>query len=193
MATIGIYRFAEGRRIDADDVAFLDLLVPHMKQAYEIHRELQSHRNQWTATTEVLDRIPIGVMLIGADGKVSALNQMAERIVARDDGLALDDGHPHLASSPDADARLRDQLGRAVDGRLEPGKDEEGIAVPRPSGLHDFALLVTSLIKLRAQDPGMGVRDSDALDQLASAGGLVREAMHVMPANDHVLVWQRRC
>ena len=46
---------------------------------------------------------------------------------------------------------------------------------------------------LRAQDPGMGVRDSDALDQLASAGGLVREAMHVMPANNHVLVWQRRC
>ncbi len=46
---------------------------------------------------------------------------------------------------------------------------------------------------LRQQDPGMGIRGSDDLDALAAVGGLVREATHAMPANNHVLVWQRRC
>lgn len=46
---------------------------------------------------------------------------------------------------------------------------------------------------LRAQDPGMGIRNSEDLDALATSGGLLREATHAMPANNHVLVWQRRC
>jgi len=44
---------------------------------------------------------------------------------------------------------------------------------------------------LRAQDPGMGVRDFEAVDALARAAGLELLADHAMPANNRALVWRR--
>lgn len=44
---------------------------------------------------------------------------------------------------------------------------------------------------LRARDPGMGVRDLDDLQRLASRTGLWLEADHALPANNRVLVWRR--
>ena len=44
---------------------------------------------------------------------------------------------------------------------------------------------------LKAQDPGMGIRDYEALAVLAEAGGLAPVADYAMPANNRLLVWQR--
>lgn len=42
---------------------------------------------------------------------------------------------------------------------------------------------------LRARDPASGVRDYEAVAELAAAQGLVREADHDMPANNRLLMW----
>ena len=44
---------------------------------------------------------------------------------------------------------------------------------------------------LKARDPVSGVRDFEALDELARAAGLVLTADHAMPANNRTLVWRR--
>jgi SAM-dependent methyltransferase len=44
---------------------------------------------------------------------------------------------------------------------------------------------------LRGQDPAWGVRDVRDLTRLAEEGGLVREAVVAMPANNHGLVFRR--
>jgi hypothetical protein len=43
---------------------------------------------------------------------------------------------------------------------------------------------------LRQRDPESGVRDFEALDRLAQAGGLTFAANHAMPANNRTLVWR---
>lgn len=43
---------------------------------------------------------------------------------------------------------------------------------------------------LRAQDPGMGVRDRADLDALATASGLEPEAVIDLPANNQILLWR---
>ena len=45
---------------------------------------------------------------------------------------------------------------------------------------------------LRARDPGMGVRDYDALEALADEGGLTLLEDNDMPANNRTLVWEKR-
>ena len=45
---------------------------------------------------------------------------------------------------------------------------------------------------LRAQDPGMGIRDRHALDGLAADAGLVLAADQAMPANNRLLIWRRQ-
>ena len=44
---------------------------------------------------------------------------------------------------------------------------------------------------LRARDPVSGIRDFEALDELARAVNLVLAADHAMPANNRTLVWRR--
>lgn len=46
--------------------------------------------------------------------------------------------------------------------------------------------------RLRCQDQRMGIRRVQALDQLAQDGGLDRHRDWPMPANNRLLVWQRR-
>jgi len=45
---------------------------------------------------------------------------------------------------------------------------------------------------LRAQDPAMGLRDDAALEELAQEQGLALAADESMPANNRLLVWERR-
>ncbi len=45
---------------------------------------------------------------------------------------------------------------------------------------------------LQRSDPEMGIRDLEDLDRLAAAGGMRRERVYAMPANNHVVVWRRR-
>lgn len=44
---------------------------------------------------------------------------------------------------------------------------------------------------LKARDPRSGIRDFEAMDALATAAGMHLSADHAMPANNHLLVWQR--
>jgi cyclopropane fatty-acyl-phospholipid synthase-like methyltransferase len=44
---------------------------------------------------------------------------------------------------------------------------------------------------LRAQDPGMGLRDVESVDALAASVGLVELEDNAMPANNRLLVWRR--
>ena len=44
---------------------------------------------------------------------------------------------------------------------------------------------------LRASDPGMGIRDYEAVAELAGSAGMTSLADHAMPANNRMLLWQR--
>ncbi len=59
-------------------------------------------------------------------------------------------------------------------------------------GVHTSESNVRFDQSLRARDPGMGVRDMEALEQLAEAGGLMLLEDNEMPANNRVLVWEKR-
>lgn len=45
---------------------------------------------------------------------------------------------------------------------------------------------------LRQQDPGMGIRDLDILEPLAKAAGFKLTADHALPANNRLLIWQKK-
>lgn len=46
-------------------------------------------------------------------------------------------------------------------------------------------------LRLKQQDPGMGVRDFDDLDALAQQAGMVFDQDHPLPANNRILVWRK--
>lgn len=45
---------------------------------------------------------------------------------------------------------------------------------------------------LRERNPEMGIRDIEALDKLGESGGMVRERLYAMPANNCLAVWRKK-
>jgi SAM-dependent methyltransferase len=46
--------------------------------------------------------------------------------------------------------------------------------------------------QLRARDPASGIRDVEAVDELACLAGMAIEADHAMPANNRLVLWRLR-
>jgi len=46
-------------------------------------------------------------------------------------------------------------------------------------------------LDLKARDPASGIRDFEAVNELAEKQGLTLLADHAMPANNQTLVWKR--
>jgi cyclopropane fatty-acyl-phospholipid synthase-like methyltransferase len=59
-------------------------------------------------------------------------------------------------------------------------------------GMHTSESNVRFDQSLRARDSKMGIRDLDALEALAEAGGMVLLEDNEMPANNRTLVWEKR-
>jgi cyclopropane fatty-acyl-phospholipid synthase-like methyltransferase len=59
-------------------------------------------------------------------------------------------------------------------------------------GMHTSESNVRFDHSLRARDPGMGIRDLDALEELADVSGLLLLEDNKMPANNRTLVWEKR-
>jgi len=61
---IAIYRRSGGRPFVAEDLELGNLLVPHLARAFEINVEFSGRSHERDALTEVLDRVPTGVVLL---------------------------------------------------------------------------------------------------------------------------------
>ncbi|MGH0030858.1 MAG: helix-turn-helix transcriptional regulator [Myxococcota bacterium] len=142
VAALAIFRTGRGGPWKASDLALGDLLVPHLEQAYRIHRRVREN----AALAEAIDRLPTGVILLDARSKRVVSNRAAEYVLSLEDGLTLDEAGPH-ANRPAEDAMLKTMLEQAIRANST-GKVPEGnvMAVSRPSGRRAFPLMVAPLL-----------------------------------------------
>ncbi len=106
-----------------EGLALLERLIPHLRRALSVHRELRTAESVRNAALATLDRIPEGWIALGSDATVLATNRKAREILDRGDGLAVDQGRLVVADPAPAE-RLRQMLARAGDGPLAGGTIE---------------------------------------------------------------------
>lgn len=136
---------------DANDLAFLERLLPHFQQALRLYWRLEQAEGARRAHRELLDAFPIGVILCDARGAVVEANRAAELILGAEDGLAA--AHGQLVASLPRETRA---LRRLVAGAAAAGAGNAApaggaaapggvLALPRPSRQRPFHVLVTPL------------------------------------------------
>ncbi len=129
------------RPYGAGDLALLRRLAPHVQRALRLQRAASELRLGNAAAMEALDRLPVGVALVGEAGTVLAMNAAAKEIVARRDGLRLDANRLEAGRNGD-NAALRALI---ADAAAHHGADEwadGAIALSRPSGGRPLSVLV---------------------------------------------------
>jgi DNA-binding CsgD family transcriptional regulator/PAS domain-containing protein len=150
LSGLALYRREGARAFCAADFALCDRLVPHLARAYAIHCELRGSLRERAALAAVLDRLPIGVVLLDARQRAVMVNRSAQRIAGLDEGLRIDGTGLH-ARDPKQQALLRKLIAHAIESGSEGGIGERSfLSLPRASGRRPLVLMATSLL-----DPGI--------------------------------------
>lgn len=146
LAGMAVFRRYEQRAIDSRDLQLLNLLVPHLAQAYVVHEKLAGHQHRSDAISEAVDRFPTGMLLLNEDGCVVESNRAATRIVERGDGLTLRDGRP-VAGDANDNRALQDLLKRALESTPEtaPAVDRP-LSIKRSTDQRPYSMMVTRLL-----------------------------------------------
>jgi DNA-binding CsgD family transcriptional regulator/PAS domain-containing protein len=145
LSTLVGFREKTAGPLEQTDLDPVRALVPHLQRALAIHSRVQGARVRAKAAEDVLDRISGGVILLDERGAPIAVNRTAERILAAQDGLALDADGPSASTSKQT-AELRRAVAGASRTRAGQGASAGGVMrLSRPSGRPALEAVVTPI------------------------------------------------
>jgi DNA-binding NarL/FixJ family response regulator len=74
----------------SEDARILGRVVPHLQRALQVHQRMAHSTIRLEGLQQSLERLPTGVILLNASGKVLFVNEAARTLVASRDGLVVD-------------------------------------------------------------------------------------------------------
>ena len=105
---MGVGRLLGRENYDAEDVATMQVLVPHLVTAMHVGRRLAMAELRAASSAAAFDRVDAGIILLDVAGGVMFANWPAEKLLAEPDGLRIDaDG---LSAADPAAARALKQM-----------------------------------------------------------------------------------
>lgn len=149
---LSFWREHGARVSDAEDLARVARVVPHVDRAVRLRRRVGALRAERDALEAVLDEIPAATLLVDSHGRVRHANRAALRLAAKEDGFRL----TRLGVEAATDEETR-ELQRAVADGISGASGKafsrhEVLRLRRPSGAEPFEALVTPII-VGSQDP----------------------------------------
>ncbi len=123
----------------------LSLFVPHLRNAVRLRRFVDALEARASAIGEILDRLEVGVVLLGRGGRAVFANATAREIAQAHDGFTIDASGLRGATSNQTEA-LGALVAMATDDSKAPGHRVGGrIALARTSGARSYSVLVAPL------------------------------------------------
>ncbi len=175
---------------DEDSVAFLRSFVSQLQRAFALHKQFTQLRGQHGAISDVLNRLPFGVLFVDVHGHVVARNVKAREIAEAGDGLVVERSVLTASSAREA-SKLRELIVRATTA----AKDEvtgRPMNITRPSMRRPLTVLVGSLSLVDRSEgstaPAAVVFVSDPEDEYDIAEETVLHFFDLTPAEARLLV-----
>jgi DNA-binding CsgD family transcriptional regulator len=143
VSSVTIYRTAERGSFDERAIEMGRKLLPHFHRAIQIGQRLGLEQQRGDSAFAALDRMPYGVLLVSAAGRICHANRLAESIINLRDGISIVGGELHASLERDRLA-IRQQIAAAI----APGAlalAPAVIAVSRPSALRPFEIVISPL------------------------------------------------
>jgi DNA-binding CsgD family transcriptional regulator len=131
---------------DAQDRAFMNMLVPHVKRALNLHLSVHQDRQMISLYSRATAQLMVGVVILDQNGKVIESNAAATSILEMRDGLKVSGGvlEANYANDNRKLQRLiRDAL---MQTRTSCLSIAEGVSVSRQSGRLNWGVVVQSIL-----------------------------------------------
>jgi len=141
-----VQRATKQGHVGKDETRQMRLLLPHVRQAFDMTRRLRRANAVDRSFKAALDWLSDGVALLRADGHVLYVNETLQAIARRGDGIRI-----HRSTVEIADPAGRTQFANAIGtvenarGSFEP--DLRDITVPRQAGAPPYIVSVRPLVR----------------------------------------------
>lgn len=99
-SVLGLHRDEQGGPFEDDVIASISQLVPHLRRALQIHRQIALLNQSNTHLYQLFDRFTVGVFLLDGNGRIRYANRHAEAVLKLDDSLQATSQHQLIAISP---------------------------------------------------------------------------------------------
>jgi DNA-binding CsgD family transcriptional regulator/PAS domain-containing protein len=140
-----VFRRRDQGAFSEDECAEADAYLSHLRRALDVHANLHGARRVRLALAEVMDRLPVGVLLLDKRRQLVLQNRVAERLIALEDGLSLDRGGPSAEHAREH-AALQILIADAMEADEARVFDARGfLSISRPSGKRPYSVMVTPL------------------------------------------------
>jgi DNA-binding CsgD family transcriptional regulator/PAS domain-containing protein len=136
-AVLGIHRPRDAKNFSPADAKQLTRLLPHVQRALEVRRRLQQADQTSSSVHSILDHLSVGVIMLGANGRLLHVNTAADSILRRADGLARTPGGLRAAHKED-EVHLQ-----ALIAGLRQGAAGGHLRLRRPSGLPAYVVMLS--------------------------------------------------
>ena len=154
IAILGVQRAHRAGMFDADCVAVIERIMPHLRHSYRVRHAMQKAEQQCATLRETLHALPNPVLILDGDARIQFANHAAEMLLAARDGLCLRGGQVMAA-----DRRQQAQFAEALARALRTRRSAEA-AAPNPCLLgrprSERPLILTFAPTGTEQDDGAG-------------------------------------
>jgi DNA-binding CsgD family transcriptional regulator len=111
-----------------------ELLLPHLRRAVELHVKLDALDSERRLFAATVDRLLVGTVILDAQGAIFKTNQVADEVLAEEDGLRLGRGGLQ-ATYPTEDKELQRLIKQALAGISSTAQAVgQAMSITRPSG-----------------------------------------------------------
>jgi DNA-binding CsgD family transcriptional regulator/PAS domain-containing protein len=130
---LGVLRDRQDTHFGTIESAELNALLPHLRRSLQLTHHLRGLQLDLAHARATLDALSIGIVICNAAGRVQLTNRIAEEILNRGDGIALDGEQIVAAADPQAQQRMRRLIAGAAR-RAGIEADGGGVRIDRHDG-----------------------------------------------------------
>jgi DNA-binding CsgD family transcriptional regulator len=132
---------------DESDRRLLELLMPHLERALQLHRRVAGTQALADASLDALDRLDRGVIVVDGRADVVHANNVAAEVLAARDGLTVENSQLRAATLADT-IKLRDAIAAATATAQGRALQSGGrFALSRRSGQPPLRVVVAPLVR----------------------------------------------
>jgi DNA-binding CsgD family transcriptional regulator/PAS domain-containing protein len=185
---LSIYRGPNEPPFDREQLAVLEILVPHLQSALAIRRRLLALETRVSDLENALNELDTALVLVNAAGETVFANRKAQQICDRREGLHIYRSRL-VALCPAENCRLREIIAMAISAGRSRSLDHGGaVTISRSSG-RPLQILAAPFITNDSSTAKVAVAivficDPDAKSALPSAA--LRQLFHLTPAEIRV-------
>ena len=173
-----VQRAAKQGHVGRDETQKMRLLLPHVRQAFDMTRRLRGTKAVDNSFRAALDWLSDGVALLQADGRLLHANKTLQAIARRDDGIRIRRGSIEV-SDPTGRAQFASAIDAVEKTRNGVAEGDCDIAVPRQAGAPPYIVSVRPLARTASEQhrskAGIIVFVHDPLQRNVAAARMLRD------------------